>query len=41
MINYIDTHIHLDGAEFDDDRDEVVARAKAAGVTKMFIPAID
>lgn len=40
-MNYIDTHIHLDGHEFDDDRDEVVARAKAAGVTRMFVPAID
>lgn len=40
-MNYIDTHIHLDGQEFDDDRDEVVARAKAAGAIKMFVPAID
>lgn len=40
-MNFIDTHIHLDGTEFDDDRDKVVARAKAAGVTKMFVPAID
>jgi len=40
-MNFIDTHIHLDGHEFDEDRDEVVSRAKAAGVTKMFIPAID
>lgn len=40
-MNYIDTHIHLDGHEFDEDRDEVVNRAKAAGVTKMFVPAID
>lgn len=40
-MNYIDTHIHLDGHEFDEDRDEVVNRAKTAGVTKMFVPAID
>lgn len=40
-MNYIDTHIHLDGQEFDDDRDEIVARAKAAGVIKMLVPAID
>lgn len=40
-MNFIDTHTHLDGAEFDDDRDEVIARAKAAGVSKVFIPAID
>ena len=38
---FIDTHAHLDGHEFDDDRDEVIARAKAAGVGKVFIPAID
>ena len=40
-MHFIDTHIHLDGHEFDDDRDEVIARAKAAGVSKVFIPAID
>lgn len=40
-MNFIDTHTHLDGAEFDADRDEVIARAKAAGVGKVFIPAID
>lgn len=38
---FIDTHAHLDGHEFDDDRDDVIARAKAAGVGKVFIPAID
>ena len=38
---FIDTHTHLDGHEFDADRDEVVTRAKAAGVGKVFIPAID
>ena len=36
-----DTHIHLDGPEFDADRDEVVARAREAGISRMFIPAID
>ncbi len=40
-IQFIDTHTHLDGNEFDADRDEVVMRAKAAGVSKVFIPAID
>lgn len=38
---FIDTHTHLDGAEFDADRAEVMARAKAAGVGKVFIPSID
>ena len=37
----IDTHIHLDVDDYRDDLDEVVARAKAAGVSKIFIPAID
>ena len=41
MISFIDTHCHLDGEEFDQDRDEVMARAKAAGCTKIFLPAID
>ena len=40
-MNFIDTHSHLDGEEFALDRDEVVARAKAAGVSKVFIPAIN
>lgn len=40
-MHFIDTHTHLDGHEFDDDRDEVIMRAKAAGVSKVFIPAID
>lgn len=37
----IDTHTHLDGEEFKDNLPEVVARAKAAGVDKVFLPAID
>jgi TatD DNase family protein len=31
----IDTHCHVHDRKFDADRDEVVARARAAGVTKM------
>ena len=38
---YIDTHCHLDGEEFAQDRDEVVQRAREAGCTKIFLPAID
>lgn len=41
MMQFIDTHTHLDGTEFDADRDEVMERARAAGVSKVFLPAID
>ena len=37
----IDTHTHLDAEEFDEDRAEAFARAKKAGVEKVFLPAID
>ena len=36
----IDTHAHLDVAEFAADRDEVIARAEAAGVTAIVCPAV-
>ena len=38
---FIDTHTHLDGEEFAADRAEVMARAREAGVDKVFLPAID
>jgi TatD DNase family protein len=37
----VDSHCHLDAAEFDADRDVVVARARQAGVTRQLVPAID
>ena len=37
----IDTHAHLDGEEFAADLPVVIERAKAAGVEKVFVPAID
>jgi len=36
----IDSHCHLDKAEFDADRGAVLARARAAGVTDVVVPAI-
>ena len=36
-----DTHTHLYSNEFDEDRDEMIQRAMAAGVSRFFIPAID
>ena len=41
MTPFIDTHAHLDGEEFHNDLPEVMARAKEAGVAKVFLPAID
>ena len=41
MIEFIDTHCHLDGKEFDADREEVMQRAREAGCKAIFLPAID
>ena len=40
MPFWIDTHCHLDAAEFDADRDAVRAAARAAGVEHIVIPAV-
>lgn len=37
----IDTHVHLDAAEFDADRDAVIAAARAAGVGGFIVPAVE
>ncbi len=37
---WIDSHCHLDAAEFDADRDAVAARARAAGVALCVLPAV-
>jgi TatD DNase family protein len=38
---WIDSHCHLDAAEFDADRDQVVERARTAGVQAMLVPAVE
>ncbi len=37
---WIDSHCHLDAAEFDADRDAVVQRARSAGLTMLVLPAV-
>lgn len=41
MMKLIDTHTHLFLEEFDEDRSEVVARARQAGITHLLMPNID
>ena len=37
----VDTHCHLDAAEFAADRDAIVAATRAAGVSALVIPAVE
>jgi TatD DNase family protein len=38
---FVDTHCHLDGEEFQTDREAVMQRAREAGCGAIFLPAID
>ena len=40
MIELVDSNSHIDVDEFDADRAQVLARARAAGVTRQVVPAI-
>ncbi len=40
-MNITDTHCHLDVADFDSDREDVLDRCHAAGISKIIIPAIE
>lgn len=40
-MSFIDTHAHLYAEQFDEDREEMMQRALAAGVEQFFLPNID
>ena len=37
----VDTHCHLDFPQFDEDRDQILARAQMAEVTRIVVPGVD
>ncbi len=40
-MHFIDTHTHIYSEEFDNDRDDMIFRAKEHEISHMFLPAID
>lgn len=40
-MTLVDTHCHLYLTDFEDDRQQIIDRALAEGVQKMYLPAID
>lgn len=40
-MEFIDTHSHIYDTAFDEDRQEVIKRCKAAGLISLVLPAID
>lgn len=41
MTGWIDTHAHLYSKQFDEDRDEMLARAMASDVQRFYLPNVD
>ena len=40
-MHFIDTHTHIYSEEFDNDRDDMIMRAKEHNLSHLFLPAID
>ena len=40
-MNIVDTHCHLDVADFDSDREQVLKHCRDKGISKIIVPAIE
>jgi len=40
VVELIDSHCHIDFAEFDHDREKVLSRAASLGIKKIYVPAV-